>query len=144
MQFATVEQTHALAAAVEAPYRAFVLTAAFGGLRYGELAELRRRRVDLLHRTLTVAEQLTEVNGHLAFTSPKTAVGRRTIALPAFVADALEIHFTRYAEPGRDGLVFHAPTADHCAAATSGDGSGSPHSPLSASKVGSAVGLVDS
>jgi integrase len=40
-----------------------VLVAAYGGLRWGELAGLRVKRVDLLHGRVTVAEQVTEV-GH--------------------------------------------------------------------------------
>ncbi len=65
MQFATVDQVAELADAVGPRYRALVLLAAFGGLRWGELGGLRHRRVDLLHRTVTVAEILTEVNGRL-------------------------------------------------------------------------------
>jgi integrase len=58
MRFATVGQVAELADAVEPRYRALVLTAAYAGLRWGELAGLRRRRVNLLHATITVAEQL--------------------------------------------------------------------------------------
>jgi integrase len=55
------------------------------GLRWGELAGLRVRRVDLLHRQITVAEQLLEVRGRLA----------RRVWIPA----------TRAA--GVEGLRFH-------------------------------------
>ena len=65
MKFATVDQVAEVADAIGPRYRTLVLLAAFGGLRWGELAGLRRRRVDLLHRTVTVAETLTEVNGCL-------------------------------------------------------------------------------
>jgi len=47
MQIATVEQVAAIADQVPPRYRALVLVAAFGGLRWGELAGLRRKRVDL-------------------------------------------------------------------------------------------------
>lgn len=53
----TVAQVWELADVVDARYRALVLTSAFTGLRRGELFGLTRRRVDLLHRTITVAEQ---------------------------------------------------------------------------------------
>ena len=42
------------------------LVAAYTGLRWGELAGLRVRRVDLLHHRITVAEQLGEATGHTA------------------------------------------------------------------------------
>jgi hypothetical protein len=45
--------------------RALVLVAAYGGLRIGELAGLRRRRVDLLRGALDVAEIVVEVRGEL-------------------------------------------------------------------------------
>jgi integrase len=46
MRIATVDQVAAIADRVLARYRALVLVAAFGGLRWGELAGLRRKRVD--------------------------------------------------------------------------------------------------
>jgi integrase len=85
------------------------LTAAFCGLRWGELAGLRRRRVDLLHKKIVVAEQLSEVNGALSFGPPKTDAGRRTLTLPAFLADEFNAHLGKWSEPGPDGLVFPAP-----------------------------------
>jgi integrase len=63
MRIATVDQVAAIANRVPARYRALVLVAAFGGLRWGELAGLRRKRLDLERGTVTVAEQLLEVNG---------------------------------------------------------------------------------
>lgn len=109
MQVASVEQVHALADAAGEQHRAIVLTAAFAGLRWGELAGLRRRSVDLLHRTITVREQVTEVDGRIEFGPPKTESGRRTVALPGFLVDELERHLSMWAERGPDGLVFPAP-----------------------------------
>jgi integrase len=68
-RFLTPEEVHRLAnAAAQYPipeiggqYRALVLVLAFCGLRWGEVAALRVKRVDLLRRRLTVAEPVTEV-----------------------------------------------------------------------------------
>jgi integrase len=109
MRFATVAQITALAEAVGARYRALVLVAAYGGLRWGELVGLRVKRVDLLHGQVTVAEQVAEVNGQLNPGPPKTSAGRRTITLPSVAAVALAEHLTEFAEPGPEGLVFPAP-----------------------------------
>jgi integrase len=108
MRFATVTQVAALADAIPPRFRALVLVAAYTGLRWGELAGLRVRRVDLLHRQITVAEQLLEVRGRLAFGPPKTGAALRTVTLPAVAAEALAEHLSRYAEGGPDGLVFPA------------------------------------
>jgi integrase len=80
-----VEQVTAIADQVPPRYRALVLVAAFGGLRWGELVGLRRKRIDLEAGTVTVAEQLVEVNGAFSIGSPKSAAGRRTVTLPAAV-----------------------------------------------------------
>jgi integrase len=109
MRFATVAQVTTLANAIGARYRALVLVAAYGGLRWGELVGLRVRRVDLLHGRVTVAEQVAEVNGKLMAGPPKTEAGRRTVTLPAAAAVALAEHLAHFAEPGPDGLVFPAP-----------------------------------
>ena len=101
LRFATVAQVTALADAIGPRYRALVLVAAYGGLRWGELVGLRVRRVDLLHGRVTVAE----VNGKLMAGPPKTEAGRRTVTLPVAAAVAL----AEFAERGPDGLEFPAP-----------------------------------
>jgi hypothetical protein len=73
MWIATVDQVAAIANRVPPRYRALVLVAAFGGLRWGELVGLRRKRVDLERGTVTVAEQLLEVNGAFSVGPPKSA-----------------------------------------------------------------------
>jgi integrase len=108
MRFATVTQVAALADAIPPRFRALVLVAAYTGLRWGELAGLRVKRVDLLHRRITVAEQLLEVRGRLAFGPPKTGAGLRTVTLPTVAAEALAEHLGVYAEDSPDGLVFPA------------------------------------
>ena len=49
----------------------------YAGCRFGELASLRTHRLDLAGRSPTVAESLSDVNGHLGLTQPKTAAARR-------------------------------------------------------------------
>jgi integrase len=109
MRFATVAQVATLADAIGPRYRALVLLAAYGGLRWGELVGLRVKRVDLLHGRVTVAEQVAEVNGRLIPGPPKTEAGRRIVTLPAVAAVALAEHLAEFAETGSEGLVFPAP-----------------------------------
>ena len=59
----SVTEVYTLADAIDPRYRALVLLAAFGGLRWGELAAPRRVDVDLTNRTIRVDWQLTEVTG---------------------------------------------------------------------------------
>ena len=58
-----VAQVYALANAAGPRYRALVLLACFCGLRWGELAALRRCDIDTEAGTVRVVRQLSEVNG---------------------------------------------------------------------------------
>jgi integrase len=109
MRFLSHEEVAGLADAIEPRYRALVLVAAYTGLRAGELMALRRTHVDLLHRTITVVEQVQPVKGGHEVSVPKSAAGRRSVAIPRLVADALHDHLAEYAEPAADGLIFTAP-----------------------------------
>jgi len=107
MRFLNPAEIARLADAIRPSYRALVLVGAYGGLRIGELAGLRRGRVDLLRGMVTVAEIVTEVEGKLFFGLPKTRAGRRTVGLPRFVTLELEAHLADPADPR--GHVFTAP-----------------------------------
>jgi integrase len=52
-------------------YRVLVFVGAYGGLRFGELAGLRRSRLDLEAGTVDVAENITEVEGKLHSGPPR-------------------------------------------------------------------------
>ncbi|MDP9331807.1 MAG: site-specific integrase [Actinomycetota bacterium] len=104
---ATLAQVWALADAVPPRFRALVLTAAFGGLRFGELAGLTRDCVDLGDGTITVRRALVQRDdGTLQLGPPKSEAGRRTFTIPAALVPELTAHLARYVEPGDDALVF--------------------------------------
>src|SRR6266536_149206 len=107
MRFLTPTDIVTLAGTIRPIYRALVFTGAYGGLRIGELAGLRRRRVDLLGGTVEVAEIITEVSGRLHVGLPKTRASRRTIGLPRFAVRELEAHLAGSTDP--DSYVFTAP-----------------------------------
>jgi integrase len=109
MRFLNPEEVARLAAAITPRYRALVLLGAYGGLRIGELAGLRRGRIDVLRSRVDIAEICVEVSGHLTYGQPKTRAGRRSISLPRSVAAALNEHLSDYTETVRDAFVFTAP-----------------------------------
>jgi integrase len=106
MRFLTPAEVGALADAIHPRYRALVLVGAYGGLRIGEIAGLRRNRVDSLKGVIKVSEICVEVAGALTFGHPKTRAGRRAVVLPRAVARELDDHLQRWA--GTD-FVFTAP-----------------------------------
>jgi hypothetical protein len=75
MRFLTPVEVARLADAIDPGYRALVLLGAYGGLRIGELAGLRRRWVDLLRGTVDVAEIVVEVRGKLSSDHPRPEPG---------------------------------------------------------------------
>lgn len=87
-----------------------MLVGAYCGLRWGELAGLRRHRVDVLHRSIQVVEALgMGEDGRLALLPVKTGASHRAITPPTVVLEALEDHLARFAGAGRTGFVFIAP-----------------------------------
>ncbi|MCU1497710.1 MAG: Site-specific recombinase XerD [Acidimicrobiales bacterium] len=99
-------EIHRLAAAVPDRYRAMIVLNAYAGFRLGELAGLRRRRLDLVRQQVRVAEIAVEVKGGLTFGPPKTDAGTRTVPIPKFVAEALAHHLDRYVADDPDAHVF--------------------------------------
>jgi integrase len=89
-------------------YRLVVLFLAYTGLRFGEMAALRVRRLNLAARRLEVAESVTAVNGVLVWGTPK-GHARRWVSFPSFIAEQLAHHMT-----GKNGddLVFTSPLGE--------------------------------
>ncbi len=101
-----------LAEVIDDRYEALILLAVFGSLRWGELSASRRRDIDLTVGVLKVERSLTELPGggyHLG--PPKSAAGKRTIAVPAAIMRALKNHLEKYTAPEPDALVFTTPAA---------------------------------
>ena len=69
-------------------YRLMILVLGLCGLRFGECAALRVRSVDLMRRRLRVSESVSEVNGHLIWSTPKTHQSR-DVPIPRSLIDAL-------------------------------------------------------
>ncbi len=111
MRFLTADQVGTLAEAAGPDAATLIYTAAYAGLRWGELAGLRVERVNVLRRTVVVVEQLNELAGKLSWGPPKTAAGRRAVSIPSALAQMLEVQLTR-PEVIRSGLVFPTPLGE--------------------------------
>ena len=82
-----------------------VLTLGYCGLRWGELAALRVRHVDLARGRIEVSEAVTDVNGQMVFGTPKSHQAR-WLPVPRFLRVELA---EQVAGKGRDDLVFPSP-----------------------------------
>lgn len=113
-----VKDVYALADAVGLRYRLLVMLAAFCGLRWGELAGLRRNRVELIMSSdaadaevvgavISITEQLLELsNGEIRTGPPKSRAGKRRVVVPRVVLPDLLEHLRWSSNPEADGYVF--------------------------------------
>jgi len=112
-RFVTMAELVALADAVANRYRALILTAGLAGLRQGELFALRRGDLDLDTAVIRVSrKRLRLASGEVIEDAPKSAVGRRTVALPGPLVDELRRHLDSYVDPAESGFIFT--TIDGC------------------------------
>ncbi|HEU5470654.1 MAG TPA: site-specific integrase [Actinophytocola sp.] len=85
-----------------------VITTAWTGCRWGEMAGLQRDQVDLDRGTITIDPDigtLHESARRLCLGPPKTPASARTITLPPFLVTKLREHLRNHAEP----FVFTSP-----------------------------------
>jgi hypothetical protein len=86
---------------------AMIYTAAYTGLRAGELVGLRLDHVNLLHGQLTVSETISEDAKGTLVAGPTKTGKLRTVPIPRALAVMLEEHLA--AHPDASGYVFCAP-----------------------------------
>jgi integrase len=106
---ATIAEVEALAQAMPSNLRIAVLLAAWCQLRRGEIRGLRRCDLDLDHGTLSVSiTKTTSMAGHTIVKEPKTRAGRRTVAIPPHIFEALSQHLDRHVDHSPDAFVVGA------------------------------------
>ena len=110
---ATLPELEALVTAMPAKYRTMTLLAAWCGLRFGELAELRRKDLDLRNGVLHVRRGVVRVGGAAVVGTPKSTAGARDVAIPPHLLPAVRDHLADHVEPGRDVLLFRAASGGH-------------------------------
>jgi integrase len=93
---ATPDEVDALAARVSRPNAVLITTAAYAGMRWGELTGLQWTRTNLDTGEITIDPKvgaLHEIRGQLQLGPPKTPASIRTVYLPEFLIEALtELH----------------------------------------------------
>jgi integrase len=103
---ASLEELEVLVANMPERLQLMTLLAAWCGLRFGELTELRRKDVDTRAGILHVRRGVTRVDGELVIDTPKSDAGVRDVAIPPHLMPAVRAHLLEHTAPGRDGLLF--------------------------------------
>lgn len=90
--------------------RPFAIVAAYGGLRSGELRELRRGDVELTGGdvVLHVRRGVTHAGGRAVVGGPKTAAGVRDVLLPEVAARPLRAYMAEHVPINADALLWPA------------------------------------
>lgn len=92
--------------------RALILLAAWCGLRWGEVAELRRRDLSEGCKILTVARSVTRRDGVTRVDTPKTTKPRKVV-LPPHIREAVKHHLDVHVTPDADALLFPNGKGEH-------------------------------
>ena len=108
MRFLSPTEIKKLADTINPRFRALVLTGAYTGARFGELAALRVDDFSIEDHHIQIVRTLSEVNGHLHFGEPKTRAALRRVTLPSWLNRSLELHLEAWPPPD-EGLVFTSP-----------------------------------
>jgi integrase len=109
----TLPELEALVAAMPERLRLLVLLAAWCGLRFGELTELRRSDLDLKNGRIKIRRAVVHVNGKAIVGTPKSDAGIRDVAIPPHLLPTVKAHIAEHAQFGRDGLLFPAKDGGH-------------------------------
>jgi len=104
MRFLTAVELERLATEIGPRYGPLILTAGYTGLRWSELAGLKRKRVNILKRRIDAVETVVEIGGRQVTGPPKT--GDRSVTLTKRLAELLDEHMKEYRD--RQGYVFGA------------------------------------
>ena len=112
MRFLTPEEVEHLANTIGPEYSTLVRFAAYTGLRAGEVAALKVKRLDLMRGSVNVTESLSEAHGEVQLGPTKTYASR-SVALPRLLVDDLAEHLAvRGIADDPEAFVFATPTGE--------------------------------
>ena len=103
---ASLSELEVLVRTMPERYQALVLLAAWCGLRFGEVTELRRHDIDLNAEVVQVRRGVVRIAGEVSVGTPKSQAGIRGVAIPPHLIPALVDHLEQHVEPQPDALVF--------------------------------------
>lgn len=104
----TAAEVERIAEAVRQPYDLAIYLLAYGGLRFGELAALRRDDCDLDRQRLRVDEAVSDLSGQLHYGPPKNHQ-RRYVTIPPFLCTKLAEHLDNLVERDQRAFVITSP-----------------------------------
>lgn len=114
----TLDELATLVQTMPERHRMMTLLASWCALRFGELAELRRRDVDTRTGVIHVRRGVVRVDGGTVVGKPKTDAGIRDVAIPPHLIAPLKAHIADHVAFGKDALLFPGADGGHLAPST--------------------------
>jgi integrase len=111
---ASIEELDVIVENMPEKWKLMVLLASWCALRYGEIAELRRKDIKLRHvngrwtGVIQVRRGVVWVNRKIQVEPPKSEAGIRDVAIPPHLIPIIKEHLETHAAPGQEGLLFPA------------------------------------
>jgi integrase len=105
-KYLTHAQALHLAETIHPRFRAMVLVAVVGGLRFGEVVALQRQHISEFNNTIHVKRTAVEIGSSLTYGPPKTKSSVRVVTLPRSIMAELVTHMNTYGVDSPDTLVF--------------------------------------
>lgn len=113
---ASLEELTIIAESVPDRYRLMILMAAWLGLRFGELTELRRS--DITADVVRVDRGVVRAEGGFVVGDPKSDAGKRSVAIPRDLGSIVVDHLAKHVSKSADSLLFPARGGGHMAPST--------------------------
>lgn len=110
---ASADELLAIAAAMPERLQLAVLLGAWCALRYGEIAELRRRDIDLRQEVIRVRRGVTWPDGKATIGTPKSKAGLRDVHVPPHIVASIKTHLREHTGPEAGALLFPALSGGH-------------------------------
>ena len=117
-RLASLSELETITAALPPRYRLMVLLASWCGLRFGELAELRRSDIDVKNEIVHVRRGVIRIKGGRLVGDPKSEAGKRDVAIPPHLMPVVKQHLREHVAAEQKALLFPATGGGHMAPAS--------------------------
>lgn len=114
----TPEEVAKIAKAMGGSLSMMVLLMAYGGLRYGEITELRRKDINLVTKgaeqyfELKISRAVTYVNKTFIVGSPKSKASKRVVALTSNLTELIQTFLEDFDKTGRQSWLLFPSASD--------------------------------
>lgn len=115
---ATLEELAVVVSNMPERHRLAILLMSWCALRFGEVAELRRKDIDLRAEKVRVRRAVVRVERERRVTTPKSEAGVRDVAIPPHLIPVVRDHLSRFTQLGPEGLLFASEGGDQLSPST--------------------------